>query len=74
MTWFKSDKVPEMYALEKTEDYACVSVPEVHKYIIVNQKTQHVEAEIEQLPTALYQMESLQGALTKLKEEGKYSG
>ncbi len=73
MSWFnsKSDRI-EMYEISTTEDYACVSVPEAHKYILVNQKTQHVEDEIDQLPSALYQMDALQGALDMLKSEGKY--
>jgi hypothetical protein len=70
--WPKKDQGVDMYALQETEDYALVSVPEAHKYIIVNQKTQHIEAEMEQLPSTLYQLEALQNALTKLRKEGKY--
>jgi hypothetical protein len=74
MGWFSLKRAPEMVKMEETEDYVCVSIPEAHMYYIVNKVTTHGEYEGEQLPTTLYQMQSLQGALSKLKEEGKYSG
>ena len=78
MNFFNSEKKKakdegiDLYEVSKTEDYALISVPEAHKYIIVNQVTGHVEHEGEQLPTCIYQLDSLQSALSKLREEGKY--
>lgn len=62
----------DLIEMKKTSDYALISVPQAHKYIIVNQYTSHVEVEEDKLPTAIYQLHSLQDSLDQLREKGQY--
>lgn len=64
--WGSKKKV---LTIADTEDYVLVTATDVDKYYIVNKVTHNLEHEEPKLPTALYQLESMQKALSKFRDE-----
>ncbi len=60
---------PKAVVVADTDDYVLVSMCEKNMYFIINQQTLHVEHEEPKLPTALYQIDSMQNALDKYRKE-----
>jgi hypothetical protein len=67
MTWLKKRVEPVMIA--DTDDYVLVSLAKENMYYIINKITKHIETEEPKLPTALYQIDAMQNALTKYRDE-----
>jgi hypothetical protein len=71
--WFKSnkDQPASTTTLRETEDYILVMIDDSDGYYIFNRVTQNLEDQEQKLPTALFQIDALQSALTKYRESTK---
>lgn len=57
--------------LRETEDYILITIEDSDGYYIFNKVTQNLEDQEQKLPTALYQIDAIQAALDKYREENK---